>query len=183
MYKLLGAALLCCALTGCAGMNSDFDCNKTATDKCLTTAEANKLAAQGKSLNDIDNAVKVKKPAGEALPALHNTAPVVNPARPVSVAATGASSSAPLAARHASISPLSKPVTPLTRPASVITPLRSDTGAGRVMAQRIPDDVQRLWIAPWVDTDDNFHQPAVVEFVKSKSRWDEGFRVIGEGGE
>ncbi|WP_081653669.1 TraV family lipoprotein, partial [Phytobacter massiliensis] len=128
MYKLLGAALLCCALTGCAGMNSDFDCNKTATDKCLTTAEANKLAAQGKSLNDIDNAVKVKKPAGEALPALHNTAPVVNPARPVSVAATGASSSAPLAARHASISPLSKPVTPLTRPASVITPLRPDTG-------------------------------------------------------
>ncbi len=183
MYKLLGAALLCGALTGCAGMNSDFDCNKTATDKCLTTAEANKLAAQGKSLDDIDNAVKVKKPADEALPALHNTAPVVNPSRPVSVAATGVSSSAPLAARPASISPLSKPVTPLTRSGSVITPLRPDTGAGRVTAQRIPDDVQRLWIAPWVDTDDNFHQPAVVEFVKSKSRWDEGFRVIGEGGE
>lgn len=183
MYKLLGAALLCGTLSGCAGMNSDFDCNQTATDKCLTTSEANKLAAQGKSIEDIGNEVKAKKPAGEALPALHNAAPGVNPARPVSVAATGVSTSAPLAARPASISMLSKPVTQVTRPGTVVTPYRPDTGAGKVTAQRIPDDVQRLWIAPWVDIDDNFHQPAVVEFVKSKSRWDEGFRVIGEGGE
>jgi conjugal transfer pilus assembly protein TraV len=47
----------------------------------------------------------------------------------------------------------------------------------------VPDATQRLWIAPWVDTDDNFHQPAVVEFVKNKSHWDESYRVIGEGGE
>jgi conjugal transfer pilus assembly protein TraV len=60
MIKFLGAALLCGALTGCAGMNSDFDCNKTATDKCLTTAEANKLAAQGKSLEDIDTEMSAK---------------------------------------------------------------------------------------------------------------------------
>jgi conjugal transfer pilus assembly protein TraV len=53
MRTLLGAALLCSALTGCAGLNSDFDCNKTATDQCLTTGEANKLAAQGKSLDDL----------------------------------------------------------------------------------------------------------------------------------
>jgi conjugal transfer pilus assembly protein TraV len=53
MKNLLGAALLCSALTGCAGLNSDFDCNKTATDQCLTTGEANKLAAQGKSLDDL----------------------------------------------------------------------------------------------------------------------------------
>lgn len=183
MYKLLGAALLCGALTGCAGMNSDFDCNQTATDKCLTTAEANKLAAQGKSIEDIGKEIKTKKAAGEPLPALHNAAPVVNTSRPVSAAATGVSTSTPLAPRPASNSLLSKPVTPAYRPVTVTPPLKPDTGAGRVTAQRIPDDVQRLWIAPWVDVDDNFHQPAVVEFVKSKSRWDEGFRVIGEGGE
>ena len=40
--------LHCCAADPCAGLNSDFDCNKTATDQCLTTGEANKLAAQGK---------------------------------------------------------------------------------------------------------------------------------------
>ncbi len=62
------------------------------------------------------------------------------------------------------------------------TPVPVNT-AGRVPVQRIPDATQRLWIAPWVDTDDNFHQPAVVEFVKNKSHWDESYRVIGEGGE
>ena len=89
MKKLLGAALLCSALTGCAGLNSDFDCNKTATDQCLTTGEANKLAAQGKSLDDLTAEKTAKKPAGETLPALRNSAPVVNPFRPVSAAATG----------------------------------------------------------------------------------------------
>ena len=55
--------------------------------------------------------------------------------------------------------------------------------AGRIAAQRVPDVTQRLWIAPWVDTDDNFHQPAVVEFVKNKAHWDQSFRVISEGDE
>ena len=96
MKKLLGAALLCSALTGCAGLNSDFDCNKTATDQCLTTGEANKLAAQGKSLDDLTADKTAKKPAGETLPALRNSAPVVNPFRPVSVAATGTSAAKPL---------------------------------------------------------------------------------------
>ncbi len=73
MKKLLGAALLCSALTGCAGLNSDFDCNKTATDQCLTTGEANRLAAQGKSLDDLTADKAAKKPAGETLPALRNS--------------------------------------------------------------------------------------------------------------
>jgi len=175
MKKLLGAALLCSALTGCAGLNSDFDCNKTATDQCLTTGEANKLAAQGKSLDDLTAEKTAKKPAGETLPALRNSAPVVNPFRPVSVAATGTTAAKPLN----------------TQPGLLVTPLDTTTHAtpapvntaGRVPVQRIPDATQRLWIAPWVDTDDNFHQPAVVEFVKNKSHWDESYRVIGEGGE
>ena len=184
MIKLLGAALLCGALAGCAGMNSDFDCNQTATDKCLTTAEANKLAAQGKSIEDIGTELKTKKPAGEALPALHNSAPVINPSRPVSVAATGVSFPAPATPRVTpTTSLLSRPVQNAATPLTTVTPAKVTTDAGHVTALRIPDDVQRLWIAPWVDTDDNFHQPAVVEFVKNKSRWDEGFRVIGEGGE
>ncbi|NUL39682.1 type IV conjugative transfer system lipoprotein TraV [Kosakonia sacchari] len=192
MHKLLGAALLCGALTGCAGMNSDFDCNATATDKCLTTAEANKLAAKGKSIDDIGAEKDVKKPAGETLPALRNTAPVVSASRPVSVAATGTTpktiaprpivaSPTPSVSTRSSLTgqTLSHP----TVPQSYVSPARSVSDAGRVTAQRIPDATQRLWIAPWVDTDDNFHQPAVVEFVKNKAHWNEGFRVIGEDGE
>ncbi|EGT4444130.1 type IV conjugative transfer system lipoprotein TraV [Cronobacter sakazakii] len=179
MNKSIIGMLLCSALTGCAGLNSDFDCNKTATDQCLTTGEANKLAAQGKSLDDLTAEKNAKKPAGETLPALRNSAPVVNPFRPVSVVATGTTAARPLTTAPAKTS--GTLVTPLAT-TSHATPVPVNT-AGRVPVQRIPDATQRLWIAPWVDTDDNFHQPAVVEFVKNKSHWDESYRVIGEGGE
>jgi conjugal transfer pilus assembly protein TraV len=189
MYKLMAAALLCGTLTGCAGMNSDFDCNKTATDQCLTTGEANKLAGQGKSLDELAAESTVKKPVGETLPALHNTAPIISPNRPVSVAATSPTSATNLAPRPLFTPPATtSSVTPSMARASqntayIAAPIKSVNDTGRVQAQRIPDATQRLWIAPWVDTDDNFHQPAVVEFVKNKSHWDEGFRVIAEGGE
>jgi conjugal transfer pilus assembly protein TraV len=182
MYKITGAVLLCGALAGCAGLNSDFDCNKTATDQCLTTGEANKLAAQGKSLDDLNAEKTSKKPAGETLPALHNIAPAVSPSRPVSVAATGPAPQKTIAPRPLAGTPLTPVSTSVIRPVSTV-PVTPVNDPGRVAVQRIPDATQRLWIAPWVDTDDNFHQPAVVEFVKNKSHWDDSFRVIGEGGE
>lgn len=187
MYRLMAAALLCGTLSGCAGMNGDFDCNKTATDQCLTTAQANKMAAQGKSLDDLTADSATKKPAGETLQALRNTAPDVSAARPVSVAATRMLSTPLLSPRSLYTPPaVSSVVTP--QPAgrlqnTVTAPVKPASDAGRVTAQRVPDATQRLWISPWVDTDDNFHQPAVVEFVKNPSHWDDGFRVIGEGGE
>lgn len=181
MHKLLGATLMCGLLSGCAGMNSDFDCNKTATDQCLTTSEANKLAASGKSLDSLNAAKDVKKPAGETLPALRNTALPVNPARPVSVASTGYTSTSPIAPRPLATAPVSAAT--VARSAGVSSSIKPANDTGRVSAQRIPDATQRLWIAPWVDNEDNFHQPAVVEFVKNKSHWDEGFKVIEEGGE
>lgn len=177
MKKRLFTALLCGVLTGCAGMNSDFDCNKTTTDQCLTMTEANKLAAQGKSLDDLNSDKTVKKSAGETLPALRNTAPVVNPFRPVSVAATGTSVVKPLTTTTGSSSMTNRS----PAGASVIQPVRPTADAGQITAQRIPDATQRLWIAPWIDTEDNLHQPAVVEFIKNKSHWDRDFRVISQG--
>jgi conjugal transfer pilus assembly protein TraV len=160
MKKLLGAALLCSALTGCAGLNSDFDCNKTATDQCLTTGEANKLAAQGKSLDDLTADKATKKPAGETLPALRNTAPGVNPWRPVSVAATGTAAAKPIAPRPlatAQAETSGSLVTPLVT-TSHATPVPVNT-AGRVPVQRIPDATQRLWIAPWWTRTTTFISP------------------------
>lgn len=180
MYKLLGGALLCAALTGCAGMNSDFDCNKTTTDQCLSMADASKLAAKGKSLDDLSvEKSSSPKPAGEALATLPNRRPAVSPDRKVSLA--------PVAPRPVMNAPavtsgsaLRTSFPPVKSATAAITP--SDyASAGRVNALRIPDATQRLWIAPWVDEQDSFHQPAVVEFVKQKSRWDEDFRVISEG--
>ncbi|MFK3662760.1 type IV conjugative transfer system lipoprotein TraV [Scandinavium sp. NPDC088450] len=177
MKNLFSAAVICSALAGCAGMNSDFDCNKTTTDQCLTMTEANKLAAQGKSLDDLSAGTPVKKPAGEPLPALQNTAPGVSPYRPVSVAATGIPAVKPLTTTSTVSSLTGKPVAPVL----LVGPAPRSNDAGRVVAQRIPDATQRLWVAPWIDTDDNLHQPAVVEFVKNKSHWDQDYRVISEG--
>lgn len=180
MFKLLGGALLCAALTGCAGMNSDFDCNKTTTDQCLSMADASKLAAKGRSLDDLSvEKDSSPKPAGEALATPPNSRPAVSPDRNVSVAT--------LAPRPVMSAPS---VTPGSMTGASFIPVKtvptrvspSDyASAGRVNALRIPDATQRLWIAPWVDEQDSFHQPAVVEFVKQKSRWDEDFRVISEG--
>ena len=185
MFKVLPAVLLCGMLTGCAGMNSDFDCNKTATDQCLSMSDASHLAAKGKSLDDLTaEAQTVPKPAAESLASTTNIKPNVSPDRPISVAGlaprpiAGTSvsnndallraSTIPVTGSHANS--LSAPVTPADY-----------AGPGQVDARRIPDATQRLWIAPWVDEQDSFHQPAVVEFVKNKSRWDADFRVISEG--
>lgn len=185
MHKLFACALLCAALTGCAGMNSDFDCNKTATDQCLSMSDASRLASKGKSLDDVGTS-KVTSPklVVEALAMPGNVKPAVNPYRPVSVST--------LAPRPIAGQPVGKPV---IRSASTTTPAPGTishtatglispadySGPGQVNATRIPDATQRLWIAPWVDEQDSFHQPAVVEFVKQKSRWDESYRVISEG--
>ncbi|WP_338634677.1 type IV conjugative transfer system lipoprotein TraV (plasmid) [Erwinia persicina] len=180
MYKLFGGALLCAALTGCAGMNSDFDCNKTTTDQCLSMSDASKLAAKGRSLDDLAlDKNSSPKPAGEALATLPNSRPAVSPDRKVSVGTLAPRPvlSAPAATSGSTLRASYIPVKATTAPVSP-----SDyASAGRVNALRIPDATQRLWIAPWVDEQDSFHQPAVVEFVKEKSRWDEDFRVISDG--
>lgn len=180
MFKLLGGALLCAALTGCAGMNSDFDCNKTTTDQCLSMSDASRLAAKGRSLDDLTLEKNSNpKAAGEALATLPNSRPAVSPDRKVSVAtlaprpvlsAPAATPGSTLRASYIPVKTASAPVSP-----------SEYASAGRVNALRIPDATQRLWIAPWVDEQDSFHQPAVVEFVKEKSRWDEDFRVISDG--
>ena len=187
MLKTLSGVLLCGMLTGCAGMNSDFDCNKTATDQCLSMSDASHLAAKGKSLDDLTaGAQAVPKPAAESLGSPANTKPNVSPDRPISVAniaprpiagpAVGNGGSMLKGSAPANVT-TATPYTPTSRP---VTPV-DYAGAGHVDAKRIPDATQRLWIAPWVDEQDSFHQPAVVEFVKNKSRWDGDFRVISEG--
>lgn len=180
MQKLFACALLCAALTGCAGMNSDFDCNKTATDQCLSMSEASHLASKGKSLDDLTAQKEAgPKPAAEALATPGNVKPAVNPYRPVSAATLAPRPVSGLTPGAGTLRSSTAPVR-TSAPATPVVP-GDYSGPGQVDARRIPDATQRLWIAPWVDEQDSFHQPAVVEFVKQKSRWDEDFRVISEG--
>lgn len=187
MLKTLSGVLLCGMLTGCAGMNSDFDCNKTATDQCLSMADASHLAAKGKSLDDLTAGGRLPpKPVAESLGSPANIKPNISPDRAINVASIAPRPIAgPIVGSNGSmlkgLAPASgAATTTYTATSRPVTPI-DYAGAGHVDAKRIPDATQRLWIAPWVDEQDSFHQPAVVEFVKNKSRWDGDFRVISEG--
>nr|QUN03538.1 TraV [Salmonella enterica subsp. enterica serovar Weltevreden] len=42
---------------------------------------------------------------------------------------------------------------------------------GSVHPQRSQDQIATVWIAPWVDSDNAFHQPGRVSFVVSPADW------------
>lgn len=162
-------------LSGCAGMNSDFDCNKTATDQCLTMEQAQNLASKGKSLDDVSKGEQnEKKPVTRML----NTTPLnnippeikpfVNPVKGVGVSSDKITSG------------VSAPIETNSSIVRVVTRSNPDS-AGTVNSVRYQDVTQRLWISPWVDKDDNFHQPSIIEFVHEKSSWKQNFQAISDG--
>ncbi|WP_230354343.1 type IV conjugative transfer system lipoprotein TraV [Lelliottia sp. WAP21] len=184
---LAGCALL---LSGCAGVKSSFDCDATTSDSCMTMTKANQLAR--------DKAAKqAGKQAAGGLPSLVNL-PATSAAAPsasrsvVSVpsggqvtsnttavsagTATGISTNA--AASTLTPRPVAvTPVTPVSRTnVSVVTPAPSCQSVrcdnpGSVHPQRSQDQIATVWIAPWVDTDNAFHQPGRVSFVVSPADW------------
>lgn len=180
---LAGSVLL---LSGCAGVKSSFDCDATTSDTCMTMTKANQLAR--------DKAAKqAGKPAAGGLPSLVNlpaTSAAAPPATPsvinyfsgaritnnkpsVSADATTGINTNPVAAT--SIPTASHP--PVSRPAlSVVTPTPSCQNVrcdnpGSVHPQRSQDQIATVWIAPWVDSDNAFHQPGRVSFVVSPADW------------
>lgn len=169
---LLGASAL---LSGCAGMNDDFDCNKTTTDQCLTMEQAQGLASQNKTLDDLNvsEGGAVKKDVSETVsttPLVNNKPvikPYVNPSRP------GSTIKSSLTSTPVNTASYSAPVRIIEKD--------NPNSAGSVSSVRYQDVTQRLWISPWVDKDDSFHQPSIVEFVTSKSSWKKEFNSIGKG--
>lgn len=168
LLPLVGGALL---LTGCAGVSGDLECNATTSDRCMTMGQANQKARQ--LSGDVAG-----KPAAAALPALVNPPPLASvtpsansyalPARPVVASAVRPATPAPV--RPA---PLSRPlvttsVTPLSLPSCLTG--RCDS-PGQVRPQRSAEGIAHVWIAPWVDTDDVFHQPGRVSFVVNDAKW------------
>nr|WP_241391394.1 MULTISPECIES: type IV conjugative transfer system lipoprotein TraV [Serratia]ULG12053.1 type IV conjugative transfer system protein TraV [Serratia entomophila]ULG12428.1 type IV conjugative transfer system protein TraV [Serratia entomophila]ULG18376.1 type IV conjugative transfer system protein TraV [Serratia proteamaculans]ULG19651.1 type IV conjugative transfer system protein TraV [Serratia proteamaculans] len=176
-FLLAGCALL---LSGCAGVKSSFDCDATTSDTCMTMTKANQLAK--------DKAAKQSgKPGAGGLPSLVNLpapAPAPAPAAsrlavssPVGTSAvvtpkplaetTSGGLIAPLAvANKAAGSTALRPVTVAPSCQNV----RCDS-PGTVHPQRTQDRVATVWIAPWVDSDNAFHQPGRVSFVANPSDW------------
>ncbi|TQN75876.1 UNVERIFIED_ORG: conjugal transfer pilus assembly protein TraV [Citrobacter freundii] len=199
---LAGSVLL---LSGCAGVKSNFDCDASTSDTCMTMTKANQLAR--------DKAAKqAGKPAAGGLPSLVNL-PAPTNAQPVPVrSAISTSSPVPAAATPSVVSPstattswtqatapvrsggllsprpvagtpvsttashpvLTSPpvrtVTPVSAPAPSCQTVRCDS-PGSVHPQRSQDRIATVWIAPWVDSDNVFHQPGRVSFVADPADW------------
>jgi len=161
LLPILGSAML---LGGCAGVSGDFECDATTRDRCMTLDQANQKAHQ-------QSDAAVGKPSAGALPRLVNL-PLRASERPAQPAVAVLPVQLPVQVTA------SRPSAPM-KPASVslITPsgaacslLRCDS-AGQVHAQRTRDKIAYVWVAPWVDTNDVFHQPGRVSFVTNGARW------------
>ncbi|WP_417651834.1 type IV conjugative transfer system lipoprotein TraV [Escherichia coli] len=136
---LLGTLLL----SGCVGTSTEFECNATTSDTCMTMEQANEKA---KKLEQTSEA----KPVAASLPRLaegnFRTMPVQKllALRPLFTAAREVKTVVPVSS-----------VAPVTPP----RPLR--TG----------EQTAALWIAPYIDNQDVYHQPSSVFFVIKPSAW------------
>ncbi|MEG5888175.1 type IV conjugative transfer system lipoprotein TraV [Enterobacter ludwigii] len=147
-YLMLAGGVL--LLSGCAGVKSDFDCDATTSDRCMTMSQANQLA-RDKTGSDAPG----KLAAGATLsPAdLPRTVPVVSSHN---VPAQSVPTTTPPAIKSAS--------------APVYSALPASS-AGTVRAQRAGEHIATVWVAPWVDSSDAFHQPGRISFVTSGPAW------------
>ncbi len=166
LLPALGGVLL----AGCAGVSSEFGCNATTSDSCMTMEQANEKA---KSLEEGSEA----KQAAAALPRLadgdfaavgRDTGPV-----PVSVGSTSRLLPRQGAASPASVVPASPAI---AAPAAIVTTVSTCTlprcaGVGSTRPARQAEQTAQLWIAPWIDSQDIYHQPGKVLFVVKPAVW------------
>lgn len=182
-------------LTGCAGVGSEFECNATTSDSCMTMEEANKKA---KSMTDTSKAAPaagVSQSQANSLPELALISDAVVPDAPAQYTkATNPfnenerlvftpidSDMAPretevkelfgnsAGSAEAMVKAQAYPVRPLvTLESCTVTTCPQEQKA---TAHRLSEGVARIWIASYVDADDVLHQPGHVMFVIKPSSW------------
>lgn len=185
---LAGSVLL---LSGCAGVKSSFDCDATTSDTCMTMTKANQLArdkaakqAGKQAAGGLPSLVNLPAISAAGVPSASRSA-VSPPSGTRTVSATPAVSAGTSAGvkTNTATSTLTPrpvavtPVTPVSRTSvSAVTPAPSCQSVrcdnpGSVHPQRSQDQIATVWIAPWVDSDNAFHQPGRVSFVVSPADW------------
>ncbi|EOW4437543.1 type IV conjugative transfer system lipoprotein TraV [Shigella sonnei] len=181
---LAGSVLL---LSGCAGVKSSFDCDATTSDTCMTMTKANQLArdkaakSTGKqaagglpSLVDLPaTSAAASRSAASTSSSVQVTSnrPVVSAGTPAGVNTTAATSTlAPRPVAGTPVTSASRPDVSGGNPAPSCLSVRCDN-PGNVHPQRSQDRIATVWIAPWVDSDNAFHQPGRVSFVVSAADW------------
>lgn len=156
-------------LAGCAGTASDFECNATTSDTCMTIEQANEKA---KRLEE-----SAVKPDAAALPRLaegnFRTASAQPLTPPPVPAPSVASRSAPSGGSHFVANPFARPVDvkPASKTAPVVAPQPTYESIVDPRPLRLGEKTAGMWIAPYIDTRDVYHQPGRVFFVVKPSAW------------
>lgn len=190
---LAGSALL---LSGCAGVKSSFDCDATTSDTCMTMTKANQLARDkaakqaGKpAAGGLPSLVNLPVTSAVGVPSASrsavspssgtrtvSTTPTVSAGTSAGVNTNTATSTLMprlVAGAQVTTTPSSvayRPVVSVVTPTPSCQSVRCDN-PGSVHSQRSQDQIATVWIAPWVDSDNAFHQPGRVSFVVSPADW------------
>ncbi|VUS84749.1 type IV conjugative transfer system lipoprotein TraV [Klebsiella pasteurii] len=179
----LGSALL---LTGCAGTETEFECNATTSDTCMTMEQANEKA---KAREESASA----KPAAAGLPRLADgnfrtlsqvsyplppqpdltlarVAEDKSRARAVFLNNPTANNAAAYFETEKKL--MSLPVVKMPLPVVASTFTSPATLPGNYPRPlRKGEQTASLWIAPYIDSEDVYHQPTTVLFVVKPSAW------------
>lgn len=155
-FFIAGGVLL---LSGCAGTNSDFECDATTSDTCMTMEQAKKLEQPADA-----------KPAAASLPRLaegnFRTTSVQ------AVAATTPSRSRPAVTALPEQKLLApRPLFTAAREVKTVVPVSSVAPVTPPRPLRTGEQTAALWIAPYIDNQDVYHQPSSVFFVIKPSAW------------
>ena len=145
------------------GTNTEFECNATTSDTCMTMEQANEKA---KKLEQSSEA----KPVAASLPRLaegnFRTMPVQT------VTATTPSGSRPAVTAHPEQKLLApRPLFTAAREVKTVVPVSSVTPVTPPRPLRTGEQTAALWIAPYIDNQDVYHQPSSVFFVIKPSAW------------
>lgn len=154
-------------LSGCAGTASDFECNATTSDTCMTIEQANEKAKRLEA--------SAVKPDAAALPRLAEGTFRTVSAQPLTPppALSVASKSAPSTGAHFVANPFSHSADqkPVNNAAPVVAPQPTHESIVDPRPLRVGEKTAGLWIAPYIDTQDVYHQPGRVYFVVKPSAW------------
>ncbi|MEX8624097.1 type IV conjugative transfer system lipoprotein TraV [Salmonella enterica] len=160
LQPVCGALLL----SACAGTNSDFECTATTSDTCMTMEQANEKAKRLEQTETV-------KPVAASLPRLADgnfrtvSAPPGGPVAPVVVK--------PVMRPPSQKLPAPRPLFTADREAEAgaVVPVSTASSVISPRPLRIGEQTAALWIAPYIDSQDVYHQPSAVFFVIKPSAW------------
>ncbi|ELN61085.1 type IV conjugative transfer system lipoprotein TraV, partial [Salmonella enterica] len=144
-------------LSGCAGTNSDFECTATTSDTCMTMEQANEKAKRQEQPETV-------KPGAVSLPHLAEGNFRTTPVQTVSTVTptVGKTVAAPRSGqnrRHHS------PLFTAVREVKTVAPVSTASPVVPPRPLRTGEQTAVLWIAPYIDSQDIYHQPSGVFFV------------------